>query len=50
MSGEGLPELHLMDCGDLRVGVVAAQFHREVMDGLVDGALRALTEVGIRPW
>jgi 6,7-dimethyl-8-ribityllumazine synthase len=27
--------------------VVAAQWHEKVMDGLVDGALRALTELGI---
>ena len=31
----------------IRVAVVAAQWHDKVMDGLVDGALRALTELGI---
>lgn len=47
MSGKGAPELTVKNCADLRVAVVAAQWHEEVMDGLVDGALRALRELGI---
>ncbi len=47
MSGKGAPELELRKCGDLRVAVIAAQWHRQVMDGLLDGALRALDELGI---
>jgi 6,7-dimethyl-8-ribityllumazine synthase len=47
VSGKGAPELTVENCGDLRVAVVAAQWHEKVMDGLVDGALRALTELGI---
>ncbi|MEU6124803.1 6,7-dimethyl-8-ribityllumazine synthase [Streptomyces sp. NPDC047123] len=47
MSGKGAPELSVKNCGDLRVAVVAAQWHEKVMDGLVDGALRALNELGI---
>jgi 6,7-dimethyl-8-ribityllumazine synthase len=39
--------LTLTDCGDLRVAVVAAQWHTQVMDGLVAGARRALRELGI---
>nr|WP_206313874.1 6,7-dimethyl-8-ribityllumazine synthase [Streptomyces coryli] len=35
------------NCEDLRVAVVAAQWHDKVMDGLVEGALRALRELGI---
>nr|WP_209311199.1 6,7-dimethyl-8-ribityllumazine synthase [Streptomyces spiramenti] len=31
----------------MRVAVVAAQWHSTVMDGLVDGALRALRELGV---
>lgn len=31
----------------LRVGVVAARWHREVVDGLLAGALRALAEHGV---
>ncbi|MET8576355.1 6,7-dimethyl-8-ribityllumazine synthase [Streptomyces sp. NPDC005012] len=47
MSGKGAPELTVENCGDLRVAVVAAQWHEKIMDGLVDGALRALTDLGI---
>lgn len=47
MSGEGAPRLEVPDCGDMRVGVVAALWHQEVMEGLLDGALRALSEAGI---
>ncbi|GAA2679235.1 6,7-dimethyl-8-ribityllumazine synthase [Streptomyces aculeolatus] len=47
MSGKGAPELTVKNCADLRVAVVAAQWHEQVMDGLVGGALRALGELGI---
>ncbi|AZK93125.1 MULTISPECIES: 6,7-dimethyl-8-ribityllumazine synthase [Streptomyces] len=47
MSGKGAPELSVRNCSDLRVAVIAAQWHEKVMDGLVDGALRALRELGI---
>ena len=47
MSGNGAPDLTVTDCGDLKVAVIAAQWHDRVMDGLVDGALRALRERGV---
>jgi len=47
VSGKGAPELTVKNCHNLRVAVVAAQWHQQVMDGLVDGALRALRELGI---
>ncbi|AWW40636.1 MULTISPECIES: 6,7-dimethyl-8-ribityllumazine synthase [Streptomyces] len=47
MSGKGAPELSVRNVGDLRVAVIAAQWHEKVMDGLVDGALRALHDLGI---
>ncbi|MCI0385872.1 6,7-dimethyl-8-ribityllumazine synthase [Streptomyces sp. CNQ085] len=47
MSGKGVPELTVKNCGDLRVAVIAAQWHEKVMGGLLDGALRALGELGI---
>ena len=47
MSGKGSPELTVRDCGDLRVAVIAAQWHQRVMDGLLAGALRALEGLGI---
>ncbi|MDH6577729.1 6,7-dimethyl-8-ribityllumazine synthase [Kitasatospora sp. MAP5-34] len=47
MSGHGAPELTIKNAGDLRVAVIAAQWHEKVMDGLLDGAHRALKELGI---
>ncbi|MDH6114450.1 6,7-dimethyl-8-ribityllumazine synthase [Kitasatospora sp. MAP12-15] len=47
MSGHGAPELTLKNCQDLRVAVIAAQWHTKVMDGLLGGAERALKELGI---
>ena len=41
MSGAGAPEQKPLDCHDYRVAVVAASWHQEVMDGLIDGAMRA---------
>lgn len=46
MSGKGAPEVSVEECGDLRVAVVAAQWHTAVMDGLVAGAVRAAQELG----
>jgi len=42
MSGHGAPDSAPIDCHDLRVAVVAASWHQEVMDGLLSGADRAL--------
>jgi 6,7-dimethyl-8-ribityllumazine synthase len=44
MAGHGAPEQRPVDCHDLRVAVVAASWHETVMDGLVDGARRALKD------
>ncbi len=48
MSGEGSPTqayaAEPVDCSDLRVAVVAASWHDQVMDGLVAGARRALAD------
>jgi 6,7-dimethyl-8-ribityllumazine synthase len=42
MSGHGAPAQAPVDCHDLRVAVVAASWHTQVMDGLIAGAERAL--------
>jgi len=42
MSGHGAPDSTPIDCHDLRVAVVAASWHQEVMDGLLAGAEQAL--------
>lgn len=47
MSGAGAPSIAVEGAADLRVGVVAAQWHTEVMDGLLGGALRALERCGV---
>jgi 6,7-dimethyl-8-ribityllumazine synthase len=44
MSGQGAPHLQPIDCRDLRVAVVAASWHEQVMTGLVAGAHRALAD------
>jgi 6,7-dimethyl-8-ribityllumazine synthase len=44
MSGEGSPVETPVDCHDLRVAVVAARWHEQVMDGLLAGARRALAD------
>jgi 6,7-dimethyl-8-ribityllumazine synthase len=47
MSGAGSPTDEPVDCSDLSVGVVAARWHAEVMNGLLDGARRALTAYSV---
>jgi 6,7-dimethyl-8-ribityllumazine synthase len=47
VSGEGTPELPVPYASGLRVGVAAALWHREVADGLLAGALRALRAAGV---
>jgi 6,7-dimethyl-8-ribityllumazine synthase len=48
MSGHGAPVLGRVDgAAGLRVAVIAAQWHSEVMDGLLDGARRAVAESGV---
>ncbi|NNM44763.1 6,7-dimethyl-8-ribityllumazine synthase [Knoellia koreensis] len=46
MSGHGAPEVTADGTG-LRVAIVAATWHTEVMDGLIAGARRALAETGV---
>src|SRR5215207_1126037 len=47
MSKAGAPTSQPFDAGDLKVAVVAASWHTQVMDGLVGGAERALAAYGI---
>ncbi|WP_370289594.1 6,7-dimethyl-8-ribityllumazine synthase [Nocardioides sp.] len=44
MAGHGAPEIAPVDCHDLRVAVVAASWHQQVMDGLIAGARRAFDD------
>lgn len=47
MSGAGAPTSQPYDASGLKVAVVAATWHTQVMDGLVAGAERALAAYGI---
>ncbi|HWU20483.1 MAG TPA: 6,7-dimethyl-8-ribityllumazine synthase [Nocardioides sp.] len=47
MAGHGAPDLEPIDCHDLRVAVIAASWHTQVMDGLLAGAQRALADFRI---
>jgi 6,7-dimethyl-8-ribityllumazine synthase len=47
MAGHGAPTTEPVDCSDLRVAVVAASWHTQVMDGLLAGAERALAAHGV---
>ncbi|HEX3614686.1 MAG TPA: 6,7-dimethyl-8-ribityllumazine synthase [Sporichthyaceae bacterium] len=47
MSGGGAPAPKTIDGSRLRVAVVAAQWHAEVMGGLLAGAQRALVEASV---
>ena len=46
MSGKGAPVVNA-DGRGLKVAIVAASWHTQVMDGLVAGAQRALEEAGV---
>jgi 6,7-dimethyl-8-ribityllumazine synthase len=46
VSGHGAPEV-VADGSHLRVAVVAASWHAEVMDGLLAGALRGLADCDV---
>lgn len=46
MSGHGAPTI-TVQAPDLRVAVVAASWHEQVMDGLLAGARRGLADAGV---
>jgi 6,7-dimethyl-8-ribityllumazine synthase len=52
MSGHGAPEIDLStfkpeETSRLKLAIVAASWHTQIMDGLLDGALRAAKDAGI---
>lgn len=49
MSGEGAAAVEPFDASDLRVAVVAASWHPQVMDGLLGGAARACADFEVEP-
>ncbi len=54
MSATGTPETKLtsddgaLDGRRMKVAIVAASWHQQVMDGLIDGALRACTDAEVQ--
>ena len=44
MRKAGAPQTDAIDCHDLRVALVAASWHEQVLDGLIAGAQRAFAE------
>lgn len=54
MSGQGAPAIDITGIADgaasrLRLVVIAASWHTEIMDGLIAGAQRAAAEAGVEP-
>ncbi len=46
MSGDGAPELQHTDGTGLNITIVAGEWHEKIATGLLEGAIRALTESG----
>lgn len=49
MSGHGAPNTAPGDASGLQVAVIAASWHQQVMDGLLDGARRACADYRVTP-
>jgi 6,7-dimethyl-8-ribityllumazine synthase len=43
VSGDGSPDDRPVDCSDLRIAVVAASWHEQIMNGLLSGSWEAVT-------
>lgn len=48
MSGEGEPTLQLEGASDLKLAIVAGQWHRKISEALLDGALRKAESAGVQ--
>lgn len=48
MSGAGAPTLRIEGAEDLRVAIIASQWHVELMEALVDGARRGVRDAGVQ--
>lgn len=46
-TGPAAPDLEGLDGSGMRVAVIASRWHEVVMNGLIDGAVRGLHDVGI---
>ena len=50
MSGTGQPDLASIDASGLRVAIVASSWHEQVMEGLLAGAKRALSDARVEDY
>jgi 6,7-dimethyl-8-ribityllumazine synthase len=48
VSGEGSPDLRVPEAAGVRVAIVATSWHREIVDALVDCALRVARQSGVQ--
>lgn len=48
MSGEGRPEVEVQDCAGVRLAIVATRWHDRITSTLLERALAAAREAGIR--
>lgn len=51
MSGVGAPntQLNPKDFEGVKLAIIAASWHQQIMDGLLDGALQAAEQAGLEP-
>jgi 6,7-dimethyl-8-ribityllumazine synthase len=47
LSGGGAPTLAIEGASDVRVAIIASQWHAEIMEALVDGAQRGTRDAGV---
>ena len=48
MSGDGEPTLQLAGAGDLKLAIVAGQWHRTISEALLAGAMRKAESAGVQ--
>jgi 6,7-dimethyl-8-ribityllumazine synthase len=48
VSSSGAPQAGPVDGSDVRLGIVVARWHGEITERLLDGALKAAAEAGVR--
>ncbi|MDG3011240.1 6,7-dimethyl-8-ribityllumazine synthase [Rhodococcus sp. D2-41] len=48
MSGGGVPQLRVAEAADLKVAIVASQWHKAICDALIAGAQRVVEQAGVR--
>jgi 6,7-dimethyl-8-ribityllumazine synthase len=47
VSGEGVPDISLEGAADLRLAIIASQWHDQICEALIDGAKRVADKAGV---